>query len=217
MVWLPLVAQGGPTFPLRARPAARAGCCPSPPAAGTARGDHDRELSPLPFAGAAVFRRLPGLPTFYLAPVTPARLPAHEDDFVRGSDTVAGRGRRRGRRAGLRRPARALPGSLDRADRAGDDRARAAADIAAWRELDRFAPTEPELRVLDHVGRPLAGASDAGDRRSGHLDGRHRRVGLAAVAGRRRAADLASRPARARALRAGPRRPRRPLHQHPAR
>lgn len=68
VVWLPLVAQGGPTFPLLApvdgtcRLLPLVTAMPELPSVTTVV-----ELSPLPFVGAAVFRRLPGLPTFYLA------------------------------------------------------------------------------------------------------------------------------------------------------
>ena len=160
MVWLPLVAQGGPTFPLRSPASGTCRMLPvTTPVPGLPGVTTIVELSPLPFAGAAVFRRLPGLPTFYLAPVTTDPLPAEDDFVAAGSDLVA---------AGV---GAAFVGLLF------DDRLalspaswveqialamtgiEAAPDIAAWRELDRFAPTERTIRVLDHVGRPLAGAS----------------------------------------------------------
>jgi len=156
LVWLPL--EGGPTFPLRA-PAS--GTCrrlpiavPVPELPGVAT---IVELSPLPFAGAAVMRRLPGLPTFYLAPVTTDTLPA-EDEFVpAGSDIAA--------------VSRAFIGLLF------DDRLALSpaswveqialamtgfdtgTDITAWRRLNRFAPPGRTIRVLDHVGRPMNAAS----------------------------------------------------------
>jgi phosphatidylserine/phosphatidylglycerophosphate/cardiolipin synthase-like enzyme len=157
VVWLPLVAQGGPTFPLRA-PAG--GTCrllplttPLPELPGVAT---IVELSPLPFAGAGVFRRLPGLPTFYLAPVTTDPLPAEDDFIPAGSDLAAVSSAFVGLlfddrlalspASWIEQIALAMTG-LD-----------TAAEVVAWRLLDRFTPTGRSIRVLDHVGRPMVGA-----------------------------------------------------------
>src|SRR5829696_1761571 len=84
LVWLPLDAQGAGTFPLAALVT---GTCrrvtpPALPGVTTVL-----ELSPLPFESGAVLRRLPGYPTFYLAPVTGDPLPA-DDELVRVGSTI---------------------------------------------------------------------------------------------------------------------------------
>lgn len=159
LVWLPLVAQGGPSFPLTAP--ADAACrllplaAPDPSLPGVAT---IVELSPLPFTGAGVMRRLPGLPTFYLAPATSNPLPLAQDDFVAAGSTLVDIGAAfvgllfddrvaLSPAAWVQQVALAM-GGID-----------SAADVAAWQTLDRFAPAERSLRVLDHVGRPAAGAS----------------------------------------------------------
>jgi phosphatidylserine/phosphatidylglycerophosphate/cardiolipin synthase-like enzyme len=158
VMWLPLAAEGGPTFQLRAPVG---GTCrqlplavPMPNLPGVAT---ILELSPLPFAGAAVMRRLPGLPTFYLASVAADPLPG-EDEFVSAGDSLV--------------VASAVFVGLLFDDRLALSPASwveqialamtgfdAAADVAAWRELQRFAPTGRTIRVLDHVGRPMSGAT----------------------------------------------------------
>lgn len=158
VVWLPLVAQGGPTFPLLApvdgtcRLLPLVTAMPELPSVTTVV-----ELSPLPFVGAAVFRRLPGLPTFYLAPVTTDPLPA-EDEFVPAGSDLAAVG---AAFVGLLFDDRLALSPATWVEQialamTGFD---TGADVAAWRELDRFAPTDRTIRVLDHVGRPVNGAT----------------------------------------------------------
>lgn len=159
LVWLPLVAQGGPTFALTAP--ADAACrllplaAPDPSLPGVAT---VVELSPLPFASAQVMRRLPGLPTFYLAVATSNPLPLAEDDFVAaGSPLVDAAAAFVGLlfddrvalspAAWVQQVALAMTG-ID-----------SAADVAAWQTLARFDEPGRRLRVLDHVGRPAVGAS----------------------------------------------------------
>lgn len=159
VVWLPLVAQGGPTFALQSPALATCRLLPlavtDPALPGVAT---LVELSPLPFAPASVMRRLPGLPTFYLAPVTGNPLPLAEDDAIAAGDTVVDIGAAfvgllfddrlaLSPAAWVQQIALAMTG-ID-----------SAAEVAAWQTLARFASTERTLRVLDHVGRPAAGAS----------------------------------------------------------
>jgi phosphatidylserine/phosphatidylglycerophosphate/cardiolipin synthase-like enzyme len=156
VVWLPLVAQGGPTFPLVA-PAT--GACrqvklvpalPELPGIATVL-----ELSPLPFASAPVLRRLPGFPTFYLAPITTDPLPA-DDEVVQGGSTVVAA---QAAFVGLLFDDRVAltPRSWVELIAVAMNGIDAAADVAAWRALNRFDSTDRFLRVLDHVGRPAGG------------------------------------------------------------
>jgi phosphatidylserine/phosphatidylglycerophosphate/cardiolipin synthase-like enzyme len=165
VVWLPLVAQGGPTFPLVAPVT---GTCrllplvpPLPELPGVAT---IVELSPLPFGIAPVLRRLPGLPTFYLAPITVQPLPA-EDELVRAGSTVVADG---AAFIGLLFDDRVAlsPASWVELIAEAMSTVDTAGDVAVWRELNRFDATDRVLRVLDHVGRPAAGqqirVADAG-------------------------------------------------------
>jgi phosphatidylserine/phosphatidylglycerophosphate/cardiolipin synthase-like enzyme len=112
------------------------------------------EIAPLPFAAAAVLRRLPGLPTFYVAIPGLGATPA-DDDVVSAGEPLG-------------TPAAVWVGALF-ADRvavsaatvidlvaeamAGTD---TAADITAWQTLASLAEPGRSLRVLDHAGRPGA-------------------------------------------------------------
>jgi len=159
LVWLPLAAQGGPTFPLQAPADATCRLLPlavaDPALPGVQR---IFELSPLPFAGPGVIRRLPGLPTFYLAPATSNPLALVEDDFVAAGSTIADVG---AAFVGLLFADRlalspaAWVGQIALAMTGIDSDA----EVLAWQALDRFAPAGRSLRVLDHVGRPAAGVS----------------------------------------------------------
>lgn len=156
VVWLPLAVDGGPSFPLSAPVDGTCRRLPlaSPPPGLTGVASI-LELSPLPFGIAAVLRRLPGYPTFYLAPVTTDPLP-EEDELVRAGSVLGAVG---SAFVGLLFDDRVAlsPAAwveLVAAAMTGIDSAGA---VAAWRELGRFAPGGRNLRVLDHVGRPAAG------------------------------------------------------------
>src|SRR6266540_1769447 len=156
LVWLPLVAQGGPTFPLLAPVTGTCRQLPlSPPLPELAGVATILELSPLPFGSAPVLRRLPGFPTFYLAPVTVEPLPA-DDELVRvGSTVVAADAAYIGllfdNRVTLSPAAwvEQIAIAMSAVDTPGE--------VAAWRELNRFAASDRVVRVLDHVGRPAVG------------------------------------------------------------
>jgi phosphatidylserine/phosphatidylglycerophosphate/cardiolipin synthase-like enzyme len=159
LMWLPLVADGAGTFALTAP--ADAACrllplaAPDPALPGVAT---IVELSPLPFTAAAVMRRLPGLPTFYLAPATGNPPAWADEDFVAAGSSVGDIGAAfvgllfddrlaLSPAAWVQQVARAMTG-ID-----------SAADVDAWQTLSRFAAAGRAVRVLDHVGRPAAGAS----------------------------------------------------------
>lgn len=156
LVWLPLMAEGGPTFPLHAPVDSMCRRLPiTAPLPGLPGVTTIVELSPLPFAGAAVMRRLPGLPTFYLA-VTIDPLPA-EDEFVPAGSDIATVG---AAFVGMLFDDRLAlsPASWVEQIALAMIESDSGADIAAWRALNRFAPTGRTIRVLDHVGRPMTGA-----------------------------------------------------------
>src|SRR4051794_40818679 len=153
LVWLQLGPQGGPPFELLAPVTGTCRLLPALPALSAAR---ILELSPLPFASAPVLRRLPGLPTFYLAPVTAAALP-EEDALVRaGSQIVAAASTAF---VGLLFDDRVAlsPAAWVELIAAAMSALDSATDVTAWRTLARFATGGRALRVLDHVGRPAAG------------------------------------------------------------
>ena len=156
IVWLPLVAQGGPTFPLVAPVT---GTCRRielvPPLPGLPGVQTVVELSALPFAAAPVLRRLPGFPTFYLAPITADELPA-DDELVRAGNVVVAA---QAASVGLLFDDRVTlsPAAWIEQIALAMTEVDAAGDVAAWRDLNRFAPTGRALRVLDHAGRPAAG------------------------------------------------------------
>ena len=112
------------------------------------------EVAPLPFASAEVFRRLPGLPTFYVA--IPALGGTPLDDHVvtagesLGTSATVWVGALFADRVALS-PAAVV--DLVAEAMTGTD---AANDIAAWRTLAALADPGRTLRVLDHVGRPGA-------------------------------------------------------------
>ena len=177
------------------------------------------ELSPLPFAGAAgvppaagtarpsTWRRSP--PTRCPPRTTSLRRqrPRRGTPARRSSGCSSTTGSRSRRPPWIEQIALAMTGHRRRGRRRGVARARPVRSHRA-----------ATLRVLDHVGRPAAGASSPGGRR---------RAGTSTVDTDASGAlplpagdvqlTLAGRPARARALRARPRRPRRPRHQHAAR
>ena len=158
LVWLPLMAEGAPPFSLRVPTDSMCRrlpvTAPMPELPGVAT---ILELSPLPFAGAAVMRRLPGLPTFYLAPVTTDPLPADNEFVAAGSDIAAVGAVFIGLlfddrlalspASWVEQIALAMTGS------------ESGTDIAVWRALNRFAPASRTIRVLNHVGRPMTGAT----------------------------------------------------------
>ncbi|TDB89411.1 hypothetical protein E1264_08335 [Actinomadura sp. KC216] len=154
VVWLRLAAEGTSPFRLAAPVT---GTCRRVEVAGLPDVTMAVELSPLPFEGAGVLRRLPGYPTFYLAPVITDPLPA-ENHLVRIDSTI---GFADAAYAGLlfddrialspaawvQQIALAMTGIED------------APAVTAWQGLGRFAPAGRSIRVLDHVGRPAAGAA----------------------------------------------------------
>lgn len=113
------------------------------------------ELSPLPFAARRVLRRLPGLPTFYLGWEGVAQPPA-DDMLVQAGEVLATTPKAF---AGLLFDDRMAlsPVSWVELVAAAMTGVDSAAAVTAWRALTAFAGTERALRVLDHVGRPLAG------------------------------------------------------------
>jgi phosphatidylserine/phosphatidylglycerophosphate/cardiolipin synthase-like enzyme len=113
------------------------------------------ELGPLPFGPARTLRRLPGMPTFYLAAVTATPAPLDDDLLAAGTVVAQASAAFVGLlfddrvtlspAAWVDQIAQAMTGVEDQSD------------VDAWRTLDRFAPAGRTLRVLDHVGRPAAG------------------------------------------------------------
>ncbi len=154
VAWLPLSKENQSPFALLAPVT---GTCRQVPVSQLLQGVTTiLELSPLPFAIAPVLRKLPGFPTFYLAPVTTTPLPdadqvisagsvlAHVDTAFVGmlfDDRVT-----LSPAAWVEQIALAMTGVDDEAA------------ITTWRGLNRFAPTSRALQVLDHVGRPMSGA-----------------------------------------------------------
>ena len=110
------------------------------------------EVSPLPFGMRPVLRRLPGMPTFYLGPVSPL---LEDDKLVRAGEEVTTTDRAYvgmlfGDRVALS-PAAWIDLVADAVT--GFD---STAEETAWRDLTKHAEPGRVLRVLDHVGRPAA-------------------------------------------------------------
>ena len=116
------------------------------------------ELSPLPFAAAHTFRKLPaGVPTFYLGYDRPPADPA-DDDVLGASEPLATvtshayLGVCFGDRTSL------APWSwIDTLARAMIDADEATADVSAWAALGTLYAGASHVRVLDHAGRPANG------------------------------------------------------------
>ena len=154
LVWLPLAPDGAASFPLLA-PATGTCRTVTLPAATLPGVTQLLEIAPLPFAVAAVLRRLPGLPTFHLAFAT-AGSPPEDGALVRAGEvlttaTAAFVGLLFADRVALT-PATwvdLVAGAMTGVD--------TPADVTAWRRLADFAPAGRVLHVRDHVGRPAVG------------------------------------------------------------
>ena len=154
---LPLVAQGGPTFPLLAPVDLACRRLPLFPALpGLPEVSVLVELAPIPFRSAAVMRRLPGIPTLYVG-LLPAAVPPAEDELVRAGDVVA--------IVGAAWVGLLFADRLTLSPAAWIDQIALAMtgvdspeEVATWRTLARFDdPGARGVRVLDHVGRPAVG------------------------------------------------------------
>ena len=116
------------------------------------------ELSPLPFAAARTFRKLPaGVPTFYVGYDRPPADPA-DDDVLGASEPLATvtshayLGVCFGDRTSL------APWSwIDTLAQAMIDGDEATADVSAWAALGTLYVGATHVRVLDHAGRPANG------------------------------------------------------------
>ena len=116
------------------------------------------ELSPLPFAAAHTFRKLPaGVPTFYLGYDRPPGDPADDDMLGAGAPlaTVTSHayiGVCFGDRTSL------APWSwIETLARAMTDAGEPTADVGSWAALAALYAGDRHVRVLDHAGRPANG------------------------------------------------------------
>ena len=116
------------------------------------------ELSPLPFAAAHTFRKLPaGVPTFYLGYDRPPGDPADDDMLGAGAPlaTVTSHayiGVCFGDRTSL------APWSwIETLARAMTDVGEPTADVGSWAALAALYAGDRHVRVLDHAGRPANG------------------------------------------------------------